>query len=552
MSKKRRPSHPANTFCSHYPCMLHHASRLLSATSSTTSLTSILQTAAARAWTRRARVNDSEVDPSCPHSSTGSEHLPGVTAPPKYEQPIGVHPIDPDVLSNYDINWKDPGRVESMHYSDPPWNNKTLVAPVSLQGYSRPHFPALTSPESLYESLLRITTSRPQSASALINYHFHCARTFRSTHSYNLLVNLAIRHAAFGTAMRLFLAMREEAIPPNMETWKLIIRWLVRTGRWHEAWRRVSSIAKRHEDDREGMTKQSPIHSIPLPLWLELCGSQKRGALRRRDRPKMKGVVSLETYSSQSPSTLRPCPSEPSPAQAMFRSQIYVEIFRSLKSSELHPRAVLILTRAIIKAGRSDVASAMSSSYLKSLPSHLRPHHRQAVLRLVHLHMSTVPGKQGLSRHFAQRRVLFDFLDIHPGIRPSPVTLFLLLGSLRACRRCGTLALRCLQKFRKWWGPHIESSKVRRRVATLALKEGRLDIAENILQVEKIARRIKRGWSLQAEVLRNYFPQKSPRPFRGRPRRLHCAGVENRRWALLEKKFLKIKERRDKILRSPS
>ncbi|KAL4070877.1 hypothetical protein J3A83DRAFT_4094336 [Scleroderma citrinum] len=368
----------------------------------------------------------------------------------------------------------------------------------------------------------------------MVNYHFHYPKPFRSTHSYNLLINLAIRHAALGTAIRLILAMREEAIPPNMETWKLIVRWLVRTGRWHEAWRRVSSIARRHAADQTDMTKQSPIHSIPLPLWLELCGSQKRGALRRRDRPRTKGVIGT------------------SPALAMFCSREYMERFPSFVSPELHPRAVLILARTVISAGYPDVASAMTSSYLESLPRHIRRYHRHAVLNLVHLQMCTLPEKRGLSRHFAQRRVLSDFLDVHRSVRPSPITLFLLLGSLRACRRCGTLALRCLQKFRKQWGPRIESTMVRRRVASLALKEGRLDIVENMFQAEKMVRRIRRGWRLQVEVVGDHFPQRTSKLLRRRRHRLNCVGAENRKWALLEKKLQRMRERRDKRRQSRS
>lgn len=527
--------------------MLHHAPRLLSTAPSTTSLTSVFQTAAARAWSRRARPNDSKVDPSCSHSIPRSRHLPRTTGFAKYEQSVGVQPIDPDVLSNYDVDWTDPGRVDFGHHSDPPWNSVTWVTPLSPHTYRRPQFSAPTSPESLHENLLRIATSRPQSISVVINYHLRCPRAFRTTHSYNLLVSLAIRHAAFGTAMRLLLAMHEEAIPPNMETWKLIVRWLVRTGRWHEAWKRVSLIAKQHADDQGGTFKQSPIHPIPLPLslWLELCGSQKRGALRYRDRSKMKDGFSLERYSSP-PSILRPCPSQTSPTLTTFRSRICLEGLGSLEFTKLHPRAVFILARTMIKAGHPGVASAMTSSYLKGLPSHIGRHHRHAVINLVHLHMSTLPGKQGLSRHFAQRHLLSEFLDIHPGIRPSPATLFLLLGTLRACRRCGTLAFKCLQFFRKRWGTRIESSTVRRRVVALALKEGRLDIAENILQAEKMTRRIKRGWRLQVEVLGDYFPQRSAKLPLRQPHRLHCTGAENRRWALLENKLSQIKQRRDK------
>ncbi|KAI6108399.1 hypothetical protein EDD16DRAFT_1838070 [Pisolithus croceorrhizus] len=361
-----------------------------------------------------------------------------------------------------------------------------------------------------------------------MNYHFHCPKAFRSARSYNFLINLAIRHAAFGTAMRLLLAMREELIPPNMETWKLIVRWLVRTGRWDEAQVRVSHITRRLLGRQPETSNQTYPHTIPLPLWLELFGSQKRGALRYYDRRRPSVTVRREKCT-------------------VFRYQVLMRAL-PLLTSEIHPRVILILSRTMIGTGHRELAYSMISSYLKNLPSRIRPSHRRTILSIVHLHMCTLPIKQGLSRHFAQRRILFNFLGVCPSIKPSPMSLFLLLGSLRGSRCCGTLALRCLRKFREQWGPHIESGMVRRRVVDLALKEGRLDAAEDILQRERMARRIKRGWKLQTEVFGDPFLRTSLKVQRRRPLRNYFGheGVENRRWSLLEKKFLRMKERRCK------
>lgn len=537
--------------------MLHHAAHLVS-TPSVTPLSSVLQSAAARAWTRRAHISDIRLTTKKRLDTSGSSHRvlisssrflhkPRVTELPPMQGPTGVQSIDPDTLSEHDMNWTDPGKADPMRYLDPPAESTPLVTSTSRENVLIPQFLVPTSQKSLYRNLLRITASNSHSMKTAINYHFRYPKAFRSARSYNFLINLAIRHAAFGTAMRLLLSMREELIPANMETWKLIVRWLVRTGRWDEARERVSRVSRRLLG-RQPTVKQSHLHTIPLPLWLELFGSQKHGALRYYDRRRVSAAVRYEKCGSRGPSriNLRPCPSHISPVAAMFHYQVLMKAL-PLLTSEIRPRIILILSRIMIETGHRQLAFSMASSYLKNLPLRIRPCHRRTILNIIHLHMCTLPIKHGLSRHFTQRRILFDFLGVCPSVKPSPMSLFLLLGSLRGSRRCGTLALQCLRKFRQQWGPHIESGMVRRRVVSLALKEGRLDIAEDILRREKTARMIKHGWRLQVEVFGDPPSRSSYKAQRRWPLRSYFSreGVENRRWSLLEKKFLRMKERSD-------
>ncbi|KAG6334041.1 hypothetical protein ID866_5044 [Astraeus odoratus] len=535
--------------------MLHYATRLVSTTASTTPFSSILRAAAGRAWKSRAHTNNvcqpvsTKLDMARSRADrpTGTSYSPPpcneneLTVLSEGKLPVSAYPVDPNTLSENAINWTETRRIEFMDPFDPRSDSAFLINPTPPQEFPAFHLPVPTSPQSLYKNLLCIT-AHPHSVSNLIHYHFHGPRTLRSTRSYNLLIDLTIQHAAFGTALRLLWSMHEEAIPANMETWKLTVRWLVRTGRWDEAWIRVSSIARRLAHDQGDVTKHGRTHTIPLPLWLELFGSQKRGALRHCKTFETKTAPRNQRsnlYGSKR-TVLQPCPSHVPPALALRRYRLLMKVQPSLTPSEIHPRAVLILARTLIEAGHRDYAFTMTSAYLKNLPSRTRRYHHRAVLNLIHLHLNALPAKRGLSRHFAQRRLLFELLDTHANVRPSAMTLFLLLGSLRACRHCGTLALQCLRKFRSRWGPRTESSMVRRRVANLALKEGRFDIVGNMLQAEEMVCRIKRGWRLQVQVHGYPFPRPSKLL---RWNRLKGVGVENWRWSLLKKKFLRMKEK---------
>ncbi|KAG1862203.1 hypothetical protein F4604DRAFT_1550194, partial [Suillus subluteus] len=117
-------------------------------------------------------------------------------------------------------------------------------------------------------------------------------------------------------------------------------------------------------------------------------------------------------------------------------------------------------------------------------------------------------------------------------------TLFLTLASLRSCKRCGTLAMKCLKVFRTRWGPRTESSVVRRRIATLSIKEGRLDIAAVMLESERTLYLQKQLWRTQRDITGGPSPRAFTRLLR-RPtgKIFHGRGAENRKWQGLKRKL---------------
>lgn len=526
--------------------MHHHASRLLTAIAPVTApFSSILQAAAARAWTRRAyTINARQIDkkkrkPTPYIDITHNTTTNSLRDPDIPTQLVGVHPMDPDALSEYDITWRDPARADDIQQPDPPWVSEVLAISRPADTLPLSHVPVPTSSKSLYQNLLRIISSGPFSISSVLNYHFAFPRAYWSTRSFNLLISLAIQRTAFGTAGRLLTSMRSEVVPANMETWKLTVRWLVRTGRWSEAWHRVLQITegKRFQSG----TSDHRMMPIPFPLWLELFGSPPRGALRYRGGASAPGPP-FRTFLGSS-TVLSPSPSQrqPTVAQLQMRYRALMQSLPPLTSLDyphFRPRAALICARAIIQLGHSDEALSMTLSYLKTLPERPSRSDRLAVVDLLHLHMSSVRAKRGLSRHFAQRRVLYRLLGAHSSLRPSPATLFLLLGSLRACRKSGTLAVHYLKIFRKRWGPRMQSSMVSRRIAQLALKEGRLDIAKEMITAQKMEKKLRASWRWKQEVLGRSFPRSLSIGRRRSWHTIYCGrGAENRRWHLLIKKL---------------
>ncbi|KAG1864282.1 hypothetical protein DFJ58DRAFT_680710 [Suillus subalutaceus] len=518
--------------------MLHHASRLLKCSyippDATSSFSAILQSAAARAWTRRTKYHGSllpdEKRAGMSRKSRSDESFLRQPQTPRRGQ--CVIPIDPNSISTREASWKDSGRAEPVYIPNPPSESATFVSVHSLTAAPIPHLPIPTSCEMFYQNLLDMHNYSHSSLTALVNYHFsnpRDTRLLRSTRSFNFLVSLALRQAAFGTAARLLNAMKAESVRPNLETWKLTVRWLVRTGRWDEALRRVERVMKREEWPEELGLRCGHQGGLPLPLWMEFFGSLKRGALRRWVKiPQRRGEPGWKSASFRC--VVLQSSTVSGPVQvARYHSLMNMFPLASPEYSQLPPRAVFFIAEAMIQLGDRVKALESTSLYFQTLPRRLNRRQQHAVLDIIHLHIRAVTEKSGLARHFAQRRVISHLLSAHPGIRPSSKTLFLTLASLRSCKQCGTLAMKCLKVFRTRWGPRTESSVVRRRIATLSIKEGRLDIAAVMLESERTLYLQKQLWRTQRDITGGPSPRAFTRLLR-RPtgKIFHGRGAENR------------------------
>ncbi|KAG0708786.1 hypothetical protein DFH29DRAFT_821172 [Suillus ampliporus] len=538
--------------------MLHHASRLLKCSSvlpdTTSSFSAILQSAAARAWTRRAKYHGAVLpDKKCARISRKSRSDETFARQPPTNSPTRrsrcVIPIDPNSISIRDASWKDPCRAEPVYIPNPPSESATFVSARSLTSTPIPHLPTPTSREMFYQNILDMHNYSHSSLTTLVNYHFSNPRDTRllhSTRSFNFLVSLALRHAAFGTAARLLDAMRAESVRPNLETWKLTVRWLVRTGRWDEALRRVERIMKREQWPEELGLHSGHQDGLPLPLWMEFFGSLKRGALRRWVKiPQQRGEHGRK-FASFRCVVLQTSTVSGSAQVARYRSLTNMfPLVASREYSQLPPRAVFFIVQAMIQLGNRSKALDVTSSYFQSLPRRLSRRQQHAALDIIHLHIRAVTEKPGLAQHFAQRRVISYLLSAHPGIRPSSKTLFLTLASLRPCKRCGTLAIKCLKAFRTRWGPRTESSVVRRRIASLSIKEGRLDIAAVMLESERTLRAQKQSWRTQRDITGGASPRAFTRLLRRSTGKIfHGRGAENWKWQALERKLSTLKQRR--------
>ncbi|KAJ6575029.1 hypothetical protein B0H19DRAFT_624183 [Mycena capillaripes] len=353
------------------------------------------------------------------------------------------------------------------------------------------------SPKSLYKNLLRLLSSpRTATLPILLDYH-ELHEGLRSVASYNLLLSLAIRHVAYGTVQFLFKGMTADQISGDPDTEKLKVRWLVRSGRWEHAWLQVTA---------------SHPKLIPLALWLEFFHGTKAGPLANR----------LNAPRANSP-------------QARF--QLLMQNLPAFLPNEVKAsvRAVDIVVRAMLSLDRPQSALTLATRYFNALPRHVGVQWAEQCVTIIDSLVAFEARKRGLLDFFTARRKLNSLLAIHSSFRPTPKTLYLLLGTLRQAKQCGTVSWQTLTKFKTRWGPQVENRRVRRRVASYAIIERRLDIFDKVFDAERRSRMLhKAGTSEQRTRL---VPWRQA-PFREIfPRQ----GYEESLWKMLAIRALKVK-----------
>jgi len=348
--------------------------------------------------------------------------------------------------------------------------------------------------DSLFKRLLHFYMSSPHiSIQSLVAYHGSFPE-IQSTRSYNLLLRLAIRHSAFGTAHTLLQLMRTSRVTEDLTTWKLCVRLLVREGRWPRAYNLALDLSKG--------PSRAPFASggVPVSVWAELLGTTKRrafrGATHLRD-PGMHNVTRYHHLMHQLP-----------------KLGISVE-------DTPPPQVVYASVAALIRMQQREAARQVTTHFLSVDPNGLG-------LRLVHLHVAAEPKRRTLMTFYRALRDLQGFRVVCPELTPNSTTLFLLLGHLVGVETCGVIGHKLVGWFRRQWGNSVVSPRVERRSLALAVKEKRVDLIRHWLTCVKTSQKTWWTWSQEREAVDGEIDRR--RSLSRRPElRLAKAGTERLR-----------------------
>ena len=321
--------------------------------------------------------------------------------------------------------------------------------------------------DSLFKRLLHFYMSSPHtSIQSLVAYHGSFPQ-IQSTRSYNLLLRLAIRHSAFGTAHTLLQSMRTSRVTEDLTTWKLCVRLLVREGRWSDAYNLALDLRK--GPSRALFTSGG----VPVSVWAELLGTTKRRAFRGATQLRDPGMHNLTRYHH----LMRQLPK------------------LGISAEDTPPMDVVYASvAALLRMQQREAARQVTTRFLGVDPKGLG-------LRLVHLHVASEPRKRTLTTFYRALRDFQGFRVVCPELKPNSTTLFLLLGHLVGVERCGVIGHKLVGWFRRRWGNSVVSPRVERRSLALAVKEKRVDLIKHWLTCVKTRQKTWWMWSLEREAV---------------------------------------------------
>jgi hypothetical protein len=346
---------------------------------------------------------------------------------------------------------------------------------------------------SLFQRLRHLYMSYPNaSIRYLVSYH-DAFPDQQSSRSYNLLLRLALRHSAFGTAHALLQSMRTSGVPEDQTTWKLSARLLVREGRWSDAYNLVFNVSKTRSC--------APFISdgVPITVWVELLGTLKRKAFQEPGPMRDPGMCTFPRYS-----------------HVMDQLQNL-----GVSSTDTPPPEVIYASvAALLQMQEREVARQVTAQFLRMDSKGLG-------MRLLHLHLAARSRKHSLKTFYRAIQDLRGFRVLCPELEPNSTTLSLLLGHLTRVKRCGSIGHKLIRWFRRRWGKSVVSPGVERRMLALAVKEKRVDLIKEWTTCVESRWKIWRLWSLEREVVDGAVPE--PRRRSRRPDlRLARPGTERK------------------------
>ncbi|KAF8905499.1 hypothetical protein CPB84DRAFT_1771591 [Gymnopilus junonius] len=396
----------------------------------------------------------------------------------------------------------------------------------------RPSLPlAPTSRSSLFRNLVYLLNNRTPilRLPALVDYHALYPQ-WHSTASYNILIELSLRHQSLGIVQHLFEGLRMNNIPKNIQTYKLEVRWLIHRGRWNDAWEYIQGVKDKFPRGPSGET------GIPYPLWLEFCHPTRR----RRVLSIVRSGKTRKRYFEVV---------EETPEDLLTRQRLLNEQRPSTMPALANTKAfaVLCLVRLLIRTGKYDRALHLTKAYFEAIPRSIDAKTIRRCLAIIHAHMAATTRKKALANFYERNRVLFSLLKFHRQLRPNSRTLYLLLHPLARARPSGSVAWKVLRKWRNEWGTYVEDRRVQRRVAQFALKEGRMDVVKEMVLAEQADTHYRRRRLFELQITNGLKKSRAKWRMKLAFRNIYPRnGIEALRWSRLLENIRRKRRRRNR------
>lgn len=359
--------------------------------------------------------------------------------------------------------------------------------------------PAPTTPTELCNALRQLfqSTKPPAPIPRLIATHAQYP-TLQTHESFNALLEYAVRISPVPYVAQIVAQMRTRGISWNQRTERLVVRAHIKSGRWLEA---IQLAEKLWLDGNMSRT--------PLDIFAELL----HFALTKK--------ASVEDVAAMANRCWKLYPSGAG-IDAVHKS----------------PRLAFNVIRLLVNTGKHDRAIQIAKKLLESLDSPTPPNIRYC--REILRYIIRPPRDASHPPLFQQQRELLESLLAHNpslGLIPDARLTTALLENLFRSRKRGPRALHALLELKSKYGPEVEDGAVRRLIARYALDEGRIDLAREMFERERLARLEAATTESQPSSEQVPWAREEPIPAQSHLEYLRHAGTENSKWVVVAKRL---------------
>ena len=304
---------------------------------------------------------------------------------------------------------------------------------------------------------------------------------FQTHQSFRVLAEIAIKEAKFGVVRCLWVEMDRKGMLGDWDSlddggvslWAVWVRWMVRQGRWAEAWK----TAQRW---RAKMAKLSASklasEGLPHAIWIEFLGKAHKSV----DRPLSTGSGSRQRTDVQG---LGREPSLGERHKLLMRQPPHRN---HSQMTNVRPRTIHALVRARLRLGDLEWSMDLIRDWFERTGSEKAKTDtkgNRACLRLLHLYLTLAfpppngrrTAGSGVPRGLASVRemeaAVKRLTKLNPRVKPNSTTVLLLLRHLRATAKCADIGVRLVNRYRRLYGNGVDDGRVRLRLASLAVKQ---------------------------------------------------------------------------------
>jgi hypothetical protein len=342
--------------------------------------------------------------------------------------------------------------------------------------------------------------------------HAYHARfpSFQTHRSFRVLAEVAINETKFEAVRRIWIQMDRKGMLSDWDSlgdggvslWAIWVRWMVRQGKWLEAWETAQKWRARMA---KLSASQFASEGLPHAIWIEFLGKAHESVCRPSSGPRRQS----QPTDSEPPNTRVAAEDGGLGLEGQYKLLMRQPPHRNHSQiTNVRPRTIYALVRARLLLGDRDWSISIIRDWFERMGSEKAvtdTKGNRGCLRLLHLYLSLAfplpngrrAGGSEVPKGFALVRemetVVNGLMKLNPRVKPNSTTVLLFLQHLRQTSKCADNGVRLVTRYKRLFGEEVDDERVRLRLASLAIKQNNPKVFRRALAPSSIPMGLK--WS---------------------------------------------------------